>query len=79
MQEISAALDDADEGDDEERHDLHHGVQYSTVQYSNVQYRDHFGVSHLVLAQIYRLSQKMGQKRDSHMLHDWHCHQWLPG
>ena len=25
MQEISAALDDADEGDDEERHDLHHG------------------------------------------------------
>ena len=42
MQEISAALDDADEGDDEERHDLHHGVQYSavqsTVQYSKVQY-----------------------------------------
>ena len=30
MQEISAALDDADKGGDEERHDLHHGVQYSS-------------------------------------------------
>ena len=26
VEEVSAALDDADEGDDEEGHDLHHGA-----------------------------------------------------